>query len=317
MIALLRSCNVPARIDQVTGKPQYYKGAWYDIVFSGQAQGVMAQQGVLRASYKATKYLVDPQYYVHFTISRIEDGVAQLLNFEEGDATELGSLATWNNILRKGFEVETGYYLVTSGTRTASGGALVNMVFVNVQHNKTSDFELVLPQNKDKVSVLGYVDAERKFLPEGAQGVAQKGAQGENHDEIQQEVSLLSATGRGYFVAAILGAGDEPSNHAVRELEAAAPVLGDFGRKVVVLAPDANSLARLERSRFDGIKDLAVFGVDVDGKVAGMLSGACNGENKKLPVIVVADSFGRVVYFSQGYNTSIRSQITDVISKIK
>ena len=304
VIALLRSCGVPARIDQVTGKPQYYKGGWYDIVFSdaeASAGAVIPQQGVLRASYKATRYLSDPQYYVHFTISRIEEGGAQLLNFEEGDATELSSLATWNNILRKGFEVEKGYYLITSGTRTASGGALVNLVFKNVEQGKTSDFELVLPQNNDKVPVVGYIDAEKKFLPQNAEA----------------QTSLLSATGRGFFVAAVLGAGDEPSNHTLRELEAASQMLKDFGRKVVVLAPDANSLERLDKSKLDAIGDLAVFGVDVDGKVAGMLSGVCNGENKKLPVVVVADSFGRVVYFSQGYNTSIRTQMTDVISKVR
>lgn len=148
---------------------------------------------------------------------------------------------------------------------------------------------------------MGYIDAEKKFLPQGA----------------DNEASLLSATGRGYFVAAVLGASDEPSNHAIRELEAASSVLCDFGRKVVVLAPDASSLGRLHKERLEGIGELAVYGVDVDGKVESMLSGSCNGENKKLPVIVVADSFGRVVYFSQGYNTSIRAQITDVISKIR
>ena len=309
VIALLRSCGVPARIDQVTGKPQYYKDGWFDIVFSdevpsageGSAGAVKAELGTLRASYNPTRYLSDPQYYVHFTISKIDGGVASLLNFEEGDATELGSLATWNNILRKGFEVEKGYYLITSGTRTSSGGALVNMVFKNVEPDKISDFELVLPQNEDKVSVVGYIDAEKKFLPEGA----------------QTEASLLSATGRGFFVAAVLGSSDEPSNHALRELEASSQLLKDFGRKVVVLTPDTNSLVHLDKSKLQGLGDLAVYGTDVDGKVAQMLSGACNGENKKLPVIVVADSFGRVVYFSQGYNTSIRTQMTDVISKIR
>jgi hypothetical protein len=175
------------------------------------------------------------------------------------------------------------------------------MVFKNVEPNKISDFELVLPQNKDKVSVVGYIDAEKKFLPEGE----------------QTEASLLSATGRGFFVAAVLGSSDEPSNHALRELEASSQLLKDFGRKVVVLTPDTNSLGHLDKSKLQGLGDLTVYGTDVDGKVAQMLSGACNGENKKLPVIVVADSFGRVVYFSQGYNTSIRTQMTDVISKIR
>lgn len=224
-VALLRSCGVPARVDQVTGKPQYYVGEWMDIVFSKSGKEVedlvgQTPSGYLKAGYKPTKYLPDPQYYRHFTIAKVEDGSARLLNFEEGDATELGALASWGTILRDGFKVDEGYYLVTSGTRTASGGVMTNLVFVDVSENKTSQFDLTMPKNDNIVSVVGYVDAEQKFLPENG----------------EIETSLLSVTGRGYFTVAILGDNDEPSNHAIRELATTADVLKDWGRPVVVLS---------------------------------------------------------------------------------
>ncbi len=306
IIALLRSCGVPARVYQVTGKPQYYKNGWFDIIFPDEqieanAEEAGMDKGYLKAGYTPTKYLPDPQYYRHFTMAKLENGRASVLNFEEGDATEMGALASWKSILSSGYEVAPGYYLTTSGTRMASGGVLANLQFSDVAADKTSEFRLVMPQNNDKISVLGYIDAEEKFLLE----------------ESGEQVSLLSVTGRGYFTVALLGANDEPSDHAVRELEASLPVLNEWNRKLVVLLPDSKGLQHTDKQKLQGAGNLVCYGIDDNGKVAKMLVSACNGEKNALPIIAIADSFGRVVYYSQGYNTSIRTQITDVISKIR
>lgn len=302
-VALLRSCGVAARVDQVTGKPQYYDGEWRDILFSDNLEAdekltYTTPSGYLKAGYEPTGYLPDPQYYRHFTIAKIEDGSAKLLNFEEGDATELGALASWNTILRNGFKVEEGYYLVTSGTRTASGGVMANLHFINVEDKEIAEFELLMPKNDNVVSVVGYVDAEQKYMPEN--GTA--------------EVSLLSSVGRGYFIVAVLG-DDEPSNHALRELEATLPVFEEWGRPIVVLSRNQRNLEACKQS----VKEYGnalFYGTDTDAKVEEMFHAACNGGKGKLPVVAIADSFGRVVYYSQGYNTSINAQITDVIYKI-
>ena len=60
----------------------------------------------------------------------------------------------------------------------------------------------------------------------------------------------------------------------------------------------------------------AHYGVDVDDKVRAMLCAGCNSTSKTLPVIALCDSFGRVVYFSQGYNTSVAEQLKSVIHKL-
>ena len=60
----------------------------------------------------------------------------------------------------------------------------------------------------------------------------------------------------------------------------------------------------------------AHFGVDVDDKVRSMICSGCNSTSKTLPVVAICDSFGRVVYFSQGYNTSLADQLKSVIHKL-
>ena len=139
------------------------------------------------------------------------------------------------------------------------------------------------------VSVIGTMDAEQRFLPETS----------------SSEVSLLSRTGRGYFLVAALGGKDEPTSHAVRQLEAVKAYLNAWGRPVVITG----------NARPKGLEN-AVFGTDPDGKVARMLAVGCHSDASTLPVVALCDSFGRIVYFSQGYNTSLGEDLKRVIDEL-
>ena len=48
-----------------------------------------------------------------------------------------------------------------------------------------------------------------------------------------------------------------------------------------------------------------------------MLLNGVESERKERPVIALCDSFGRIVYFSQGYNTSLGEQLFGVISALE
>ena len=102
---------------------------------------------------------------------------------------------------------------------------------------------------------------------------------------------FLSRTGRGYYLLAVLGDRDEPSVHARRQLEALAPVLEEWGRPVL-------------------IED------DPDGSILTMLTEGCKSTSRQLPVVTICDSFGHVVYFSQGYNTSLAEDLKRVIAQL-
>ena len=102
---------------------------------------------------------------------------------------------------------------------------------------------------------------------------------------------VLPQTGRGYFLLAVLGERDEPSVHARRQLEALAPVLAEWGRPVLV-----------EK--------------DEDGSIREMLCAGVKSDARQLPVVTICDSFGRIVYFSQGYNTSLAEDLKRVIAQL-
>ena len=102
---------------------------------------------------------------------------------------------------------------------------------------------------------------------------------------------FLPQTGRGYFLLAVLGDRDEPTVHCVRQLETLKPVLEAWGRPVL-----------LEK--------------DEDGSILEMLCAGCKRTSRQRPVVTVCDSFGHIVYFSQGYNTSLTEDLKRVIAQL-
>ena len=100
-----------------------------------------APQGKLVLTYKPTKVLDNPKYYNHFTLSKIVDGVTQLLNFEEGQA-DMGEGSTWANTFKSGIDLDEGKYLLTTGTRLADGSVLVTNQIFDLKANTTTTLPL-------------------------------------------------------------------------------------------------------------------------------------------------------------------------------
>lgn len=100
-VAAARSMGWPARINEVDGRLQYYEQQrWHDVDFGQSAQTKPAQPTrQLELTYNIkSPYVDDPAYYTHFTLSRIENGRAQLLTYPEG--------ATWQHDFAQGIPLE-------------------------------------------------------------------------------------------------------------------------------------------------------------------------------------------------------------------
>ena len=235
--------------------------AEYDLVTGEVASDV--PQGFLRPA--------SDKYFRDYTLTQFfPDGQTRLLDYESG--------------LPDVLSVDAGYYLLTTGLRLSDGSVLARLEFFNVAADEERD---LVPQVRKSVlrpAVLGSMDPEALFAPDRG-GVGPQA-------ELQ---SLLSATGRGWFLLAFMGHRDEPTSHARTELEAAARVLNEWGRPVVVLG----------QARPAGLQN-AIFGRDVS------IMASMPGEHK-LPVVAICDSFGRVVYLSEGYNTSLAADLERLI----
>ena len=300
-VSLSRALGIPARIDEVTRKVQVFSGKdIIDINFQAAEQTATAT-GTLQADYKPIKALEDPKYYSHFTISKLTDGRLQLLNYEEGDV-DMGSGATWSNLLKKGTQMDTGSYLLVSGTRMASGTVLAQLTFFNIEEGKTTKVHLNMRENKDDIQIIGNFNSENKYISA----------------ETGEETSLLATTGRGYYVVAILGARQEPTNHAMRDIAAEKDQLEAWGRKMVLLFPNEEGYKKFDAAEFNGLPNTIVYGIDKNHAIQKEMVAAMKLEHANtLPIFLIADTFNRVVFVSQGYTIGLGAQMMQIIHKLE
>ena len=300
-VSMARSLGIPSRIDEVTGKVQLINvdGA-IDVDF-GSINKEESPKGKLIAKYKPIKSLSDPKYYSHFSISKLTDeGTLQLLNYDEGDI-DMGEGATWSNLLKNGTALDEGNYLMVTGTRLASGGVLAEMEFFPIHSGKTTTLDLVMRESQDDVQVIGSFNSESLYKP----------LEGEDLK------SILNTTGRGYFVVAVLGVNQEPTNHALRDIAAKAKDFEDWGRGMVLLFPSEEDYAKFRPQDFPGLPKNITFGIDKDGSIQAQIAKEMKLANKTiLPMFIIGDTFNRVVFVSQGYTIGLGEQLMKIIHKL-
>lgn len=298
-VDVARSLGIEARKDVITGKVQYMKdGKWMDVKFDSKEQAT-APTGKLVLTYEPSAFLDDPKYYNHFTISRIVNGSPQLMNFEEGQA-DMGNGTCWSNTFKNGYSFDTGTYMLTTGTRLASGSVLAATRIFNIEKGKTTTLPLDIRQDANDVSVIGQFNSESIISKYG------------------KDVSILSQTGRGYYILAVLGVGQEPTNHALHDIEKERAAFESWGRPVVLLFESEADAKKFQKDEFGSLPSTVQYAIDKNGAIREQIAREMKLQSKtQMPMFIIADTFNRVVFSSQGYTIGLGEQMKNVFKKLK
>jgi hypothetical protein len=286
-VAMCRSFGVPAWTDTVTGKVKYQKDdKVYDVDFDAEKQ-VVAPKGRLQLKYKEIPMLDDPKYGVHYSLSRFDGDAFRLLNYGKSD--------TWSKTFRTPTEMDCGYYMLVSGSRMSGGNVFADVEFFTVEEGKTTVVNLVMRDIADQIRVIGSFDSEMKYASVSSPSSI----------EAAVEKSVLETTGRGYFAVALVDYGTEPTNHAFMDISAVKSELEAWGRPILVVFATEDDCRKFRAEHFD-LPSTVRFGIDTDGKMRNMVAAEMKlNKGGRLPLIVLADTFNRVVFFSQGYNIGL------------
>lgn len=295
-VAMARTAGIPARIDPVTSKVQIkpdLSAEWIDIKFDEAAPtDTKSPKGRFRMPYRQVGRNVNPRYYSQFSIFKIEGGIPNRLDFDENDG--------WKEVYGQTDLLDTGQYMLLSGQRMADGSVLAHGEIFTIDADGTTEVPLVLREDPKGVQVIGSLNAENLYQPAGE----------------TESRSILSTTGRGYYVLGIIGPGHEPSAHSLNDLSAVAGSLESWGGTILVLFGDEDSASRFDKGHYKSLPANLTFGVDTGQTSLNELKQSLNLPTSDLPIFVIADSFNRVVFAIQGYNIGLGDQILDVLSKI-
>ena len=300
-VSMARSLGIPSRIDEVTGKVQLISNDGItDVDFEASAPAE-TKTGKLMATYKPIKSLADPKYYSHFSISKLTgEGTLQLLNYDEGDV-DMGAGATWSNLLKNGTALDEGDYMMVTGTRLANGGVLATLEFFPIVSGKTTRIDMVMREAKDEIQIIGKFNSESLYKVQGS----------------EEMKSVLNTTGRGYYVVAVLGVNQEPTNHALRDIAALANEFEEWGRSMILLFPSEEDYAKFRPQDFPGLPKHITYGIDMDGAIQTQIAKEMKLSNKTiLPMFIIGDTFNRVVFVSQGYTIGLGEQMMKIIHKL-
>ena len=306
-VAMCRSLGVSAWRDTVTGVVKYKKdGKIYDVDFDAQMQ-VSAPKGWLHLEYDEIPLLDDPKYQTHFTISKFDGTSFVLQNYGKAD--------TWSNLFRLKAEMDCGYYMLVSGSRMSGGNVLADVEFFTIEEDKTTVVDLVMRDAADQHRVIGSFDSEMKYLSVSVDEITPLPPVGRNDNkgystvissELQRvEKSVLETTGRGYFAVALVDYGTEPVNHAFMDISAVASELEEWGRTILVVFASEEDYRKFRVQDFS-LPSTVRYGIDADGRMRNMIASEMKlDKGGRLPLILVADTFNRVVFFSQGYSIGL------------
>lgn len=152
-------------------------------------------------------------------------------------------------------------------------------------------------ESKDQVQVIGNFNSEATYRPVGG-------------TDLQ---SILQTCGRGYFVVAVLGVGREVYQSCFKRYCGFAQRFEQWGRKMVFLFPSEEQYKKFNTHEFKDLPSTIVYGIDVDNSIQKQIVDAMKLNQSTLPVFIIADTFNRVVFVSQGYTIGLGEQLMKVV----
>ena len=288
-VAVCRSLGVAARINTATGFPQYYRNnTWHNVAFEPVTENIV-KKGAVHFINASTDF--EPKYAINFTIARYNAGVYRSLEFDYGMKI---------NDFDEKVEVEAGKYMLVTGNRQADGSVLSSVTFFEVPANVTTDVKVIIRQDFAAVEPWAKIQPASYTFTNFAT----------NKDLSLSEVS--SAKGA---LLIWIDPDKEPSKHVMADIPAVKELIEKWGGGVVFLLASDKVSPSFKPSLFKNLPAQSVFASDKTllPEIENLRKYKCGGN---LPVIVIADAGGNLLYFSEGYKIGIGEQIAKAIAPL-
>ncbi len=286
-VALCRSAGVPSRIDPVTGKVQYWRNNSWNTVFETQhSNSNQLKPALLTLAYEGNDAC---KYGVHFSIARFENGFFKTLAYDYGLDV---------NAFPKRMEMDPGYYMLVTGNRLSDGLVLSLISFYNLNAGASLEMPVVLRHENSSLKTLGEIKLP-DFLTKA--------------DGAKVEIGQLIKT-YGALALIWLDPGKEPTRHVLKDLREMKASFDQSNMPFLFFVPDEKRTAGFNAAEY--VLPLnSSFAHDTN-----LLVQLANGFQRKLsselPVIVLVNAKGEVLYFSSGYKIGTCGQLLKTFQQI-
>jgi hypothetical protein len=282
-VALCRTEGHAARLEPGTGRPQYFEaGKWTDVWFSDAVRPSAVKSYVTFISDDSNP---KPEYSIHFTLARFENGRYRTLEFGENLRIDE---------MQKDIPLDPGKYMLVTGNRNESGDVMAELDFFELLPDDSTLIHVRLRNERKEATVKGKIDAGRTItLADG------------------KMAPLLMVKDKGVVILWI-DPGTEPTRHIFRDLPLLREEFDEWGGYLLFMLRGGAEKDSFNQADYPGLPQNALFCLDENHEfLKSVWSNDYAG--LRFPVVIYADSTGNILFSSQGYQIGIGEQILKTI----
>lgn len=278
-VALCRSAGIPSRLAPGTGRPQYHSaGEWHDVWFTGEAKP-SGTPGFITFVRDAGDQ--EPEYHVHFTLARVENGRFTTLDY--GYGVKLSDLPGR-------IALDPGTYMLTTGNRDEFGNVMASVSFLELRPGQDLPLKVSLRRLPES-GLTGEVIALDRTV--------------QTHSG--EKVSLSSLAEKG-LVLIWMEPGREPTRHILNELPDLKTGFDSWGGWFIFLTDPARSPEEFTQESVTGTPGKTLFAIDNKLELMTSLLGG-ESSARPFPVVLCCNSKGEILFSSEGYRIGTGRQI--------
>lgn len=278
-VALCRTAGQPARLDPVTGRPQFYKeGTWHFAWFRGMEEPSSERSYITFISDETNP---KPEYHIHFTLARFDHGKYRTLEFGEN---------VMINNMPENIPLDPGRFMLVTGNRDENGNVLAELQFFELMPDDSLQLMIHLRHKSVTTSVLGKIDLTREFT------------------SVDNKRLILSEISKNGAVISWIEPDKEPTKHFIRDLPLLSEELNKSDISFVFMLDHKTTTDAFRPDEMEGLPQKSWFVWDNDHSFLGS---ALHSDHQEVlfPVVISVDNKGDILFTSEGYRIGIGEQI--------
>jgi hypothetical protein len=279
-VAICRSLGIPSRLEPGSNVPQYFfNNSWNDVYFADQKKPEQAK-GYLKIFSAETKPV--PEYYIHFTIARFENGRYNTLEYDFNKKI---------TDFREELSLLPGNYMLVTGNRLNNSRILSNVSFFDLSENEHKTIEIKLRKDISATPILGRLDLNDVISLFGENKIAR--------DKVMEKGAVIIW----------IEPDKEPTKHIFNDLPFLKSELDSWGGYFFFLSDYLQDGNGFKPEELKGLPDNCLFGTDNNMSILKKIIETNTFSSGSLPYLLISDKNGNILFTSTGYRIGIGEQI--------
>ncbi|MCL2246381.1 MAG: transglutaminase domain-containing protein, partial [Lentimicrobiaceae bacterium] len=278
LVAACRALDIPAYWDGAINQVFVWeKGAWKMVRFEEKGEKQKAESRkqkmgrlVLNVGEKAEHL----QYWVHYTIAKYIDGDFVTFDYED-DPRVADFPAT--------LELESGYYMLSTGNRYSDGETLSQLEFFNIAPEETVNKTIALRELKPRNKIYGKIDVNYKM------------------NITHTPTPLLDLMPEKELVVCFIDPAREPTRHLFNDIARLKSEFQSWNGYILFFIPEEKQTAAFNPKNYSFPKN-AIFSVDEETTFLNyVLNTTSQNFREEYPLVFIINKEGKLVFKSEGY----------------